>query len=123
MSTQVQSKPAAPAALAPPSEVVPVAPRKKIHFHPGTVALREIRREQKSTQTMLQRTPFIRMVRRITAKYGETMKFSRSAMCALQEMTEDYIVSRLRNAHNLAIYTNRKSLKANDLDMCASLQK
>ena len=32
--------------------------RKKIRFRPGTVALREIKRYQKSTQCLLPRAPF-----------------------------------------------------------------
>jgi len=39
--------------------------KRKIRFRPGTVALREIRRYQKSVKNMMPRAPFARLVRTI----------------------------------------------------------
>lgn len=41
----------------------PIAPAKKHRFRPGTVALREIRKYQKSTDLLIRRLPFARLVR------------------------------------------------------------
>jgi histone H3-like centromeric protein A len=38
------------------------APRKKIRFRPGTVALREIRKYQRSTDLLIRKLPFSRVV-------------------------------------------------------------
>jgi Core histone H2A/H2B/H3/H4 len=42
---------------------------KKFRFRPGTVALREIRRYQKSTELLIRRIPFQRLVREIAQDY------------------------------------------------------
>lgn len=39
-----------------------VSPRKKPRYKPGTVALREIRRYQKSTELLMAKLPFARLV-------------------------------------------------------------
>jgi histone H3 len=49
---------------------------KKIRFRPGTVALREIRRYQKSTKMLLPRAPFHRLVRKITLDYDSDLRFA-----------------------------------------------
>lgn len=115
-SVQVKNAPSTPAVT------TPVKPKKRMRFKPGTVALREIRKQQKSTQNILQRAPFVRMVRKSTAQYGEQYKFSASAMSALQDLTEAYIIAQIKKAHTVALYTGRKSLKANDLSFVQNLQ-
>lgn len=41
------------------------APKKGFRFRPGTVALREIRRYQRSTEALIRKLPFQRLVRQI----------------------------------------------------------
>ena len=48
---------------------------KKFKYRPGTVALREIRRYQKSTKMLLPRAPFHRLVRKITQDYDSELRF------------------------------------------------
>ena len=73
------------------------AGRRKQRFRPGTVALREIRRYQKSTDLLIQKLPFARVVREvaddfITSVYaggtGAGLRWQSSAILALQEATE-----------------------------------
>ncbi|KAK4055933.1 hypothetical protein OIO90_002926 [Microbotryomycetes sp. JL221] len=72
--------------------------RKPHRFRPGTVALREIRKYQKSTDLLLQRLPFARVVREIAQDYvgldgeGVGLRWQSSALLALQEATEAYLV-------------------------------
>lgn len=80
----------------------PIAPPKKHRYKAGTVALREIRKYQKSTDLLLQRLPFARLVREIATEYFEQdgdpdrvgLRWQSSALLALQEATEA-CVSRL----------------------------
>ena len=59
---------------------------KKPHrYRPGTVALREIRRYQKSTELLIRKLPFQRLVREIAH-----LRFQSSAVLALQEASEAY---------------------------------
>lgn len=58
---------------------------KKPHrFRPGTVALREIRRYQKSTELLIRKLPFQRLVREIAQDYKTDLRFQASAIAALQ---------------------------------------
>ena len=59
---------------------------KKPHrFKPGTVALREIRKYQKSTDLLIRKLPFQRMVREIAHEFKQELRFQSSAVLALQE--------------------------------------
>src|ERR1700684_660208 len=67
---------------------------KKPHrFRPGTVALREIRRYQKSTELLIRKLPFQRLVREIAQDFKTDLRFQSSAIGALQEAVEAYLVS------------------------------
>merc|ERR1712037_354209 len=62
---------------------------KKPHrYRPGTVALREIRRYQKSTELLLRKLPFQRLVREIAQDFKTDLRFQSSAVMALQEASE-----------------------------------
>ena len=62
---------------------------KKPHrFRPGTVALREIRRYQKSTELLIRKLPFQRLVREIAQDFKTDLRFQSSAVMALQEACE-----------------------------------
>eukprot|EP01017_Pseudomicrothorax_dubius_P014811 TRINITY_DN17334_c0_g1_i2.p1 TRINITY_DN17334_c0_g1~~TRINITY_DN17334_c0_g1_i2.p1 ORF type:complete len:129 (+),score=40.20 TRINITY_DN17334_c0_g1_i2:104-490(+) len=66
---------------------------KKPHrYRPGTVALREIRKYQKSTEMLIRKLPFQRMVREIAHEHKAELRFQSSAVMALQEAAEAYLV-------------------------------
>ena len=58
---------------------------KKPHrYRPGTVALREIRRYQKSTELLIRKLPFSRLVREIAIDFKKNVRFQSSAVLAIQ---------------------------------------
>merc|ERR1712178_618626 len=62
---------------------------KKPHrYRPGTVALREIRKYQKSTDLLMRKLPFQRFLREIAQDYKSDLRFQSSAVAALQEASE-----------------------------------
>ena len=66
---------------------------KKPHrYRPGTVALREIRKFQKSTDLLIRKLPFQRVVREIAGEYKSDLRFQSQAVLALQEAAEAYLV-------------------------------
>ena len=66
---------------------------KKPHrFRPGTVALREIRKYQKSTELLIRKLPFQRLVREIAQDFKTDLRFQSAAILALQEAAEAYLV-------------------------------
>jgi len=61
-------------------------------YRPGTVALREIRRYQKSTELLIRKLPFQRLVREIAQDFKTDLRFQGAAVLALQEAAEAYLV-------------------------------
>ncbi|KAK1146400.1 histone H3.1 [Aspergillus melleus] len=59
--------------------------KKHPRYKPGTVALREIRRYQKSTELLIRKLPFQRLVREIAQDFRSDLRFESSAIGALQE--------------------------------------
>ena len=73
--------------------------RKKPRLHPGTGALREIRRYQKSVKNMMPRAPFQRLCRSIAAQVGGAdLRFQSQALVALQESSEAYLTGLFEDA-------------------------
>ena len=64
------------------------------------VALREIRRYQKSTELLLPKLPFKRLVREIAHEINKELRFQSGALVALQEATEAYLVNEFEGKSN-----------------------
>ena len=88
---------------------------KKRRFRPGTVALREIRKYQKSTENLLRTLPFRRLVREIAGDIIEDLKFTEKSLQAIQVGAEAYLVDLMERADFLAGY--RKSITINPKDI------
>ena len=58
--------------------------RSSAPSRPGTVALREIRRYQKSTELLIRKLPFQRLVREIAQDFKTDLRFQSAAIGALQ---------------------------------------
>ncbi|KAF7332089.1 Histone-fold-containing protein [Mycena kentingensis (nom. inval.)] len=104
------------------------APRKK-RFRPGTVALREIRKYQKSTDLLLRKLPFARLVREIAAEmttdYNNSMtdlRWQSSALLALQEASEAYLVHLFEDANLCAIHAKRVTLMQRDIQLARRIR-
>ena len=61
-------------------------------YQPGTVALREIRRYQKSTELLICKLPFQHLVHEILQGYGVGYRVTPAMMMVLQEAAEAYLV-------------------------------
>merc|ERR1712188_213042 len=66
--------------------------RKPHRYRPGTVALREIRKYQKSTDLLMRKLPFQRLLREVAQDFKQDLRFQASTISALQEASEAYIV-------------------------------
>ena len=100
--------------------------RKSTHtFHkflPGTVALRQIRKYQKSTDLLIQKLPFRRLVRELALDIDNQKRFQESALRAIQEAAEAYIVSLLEEANLCAIHAKRITIQPKDLQLAKRLR-
>ena len=91
-------------------------------FRPGTVALREIRRYQKSTELLIRKLPFQRLVREIAAEHSSDLRFQGSAIAALQEATEAYMVSLFEDTNLAAIHAKRVTIQPKDIALARRLR-
>ncbi len=96
---------------------------KKPHrYRPGTVALREIRRYQKSTELLIRKLPFQRLVREIAQDFKTELRFQSSAIGALQEAAEAYLVSLFEDVNLCAIHAKRVTIMAKDIQLARRIR-
>lgn len=96
---------------------------KRAHrFRPGTVALREIRRYQRGTELLLKKAPFQRLVREVASALKEGLRFQSSAVAAIQEATESYVISLLADTNLCAIHTRRVTIMPRDVHLARRLR-
>ena len=93
-------------------------------YRPGTVALREIRRYQKSTETFLRKLPFQRLVREITVNVlkKEDMRFQSTAMLALQEASEAYLVRLFEDTNLACLHAKRVTILVRDMNLARRIR-
>lgn len=104
-------------------DVREVTTMKKPHrFRPGTVALREIRRYQKSTELLIRKAPFQRLVREIAQDYKTDLRFQGSAVLALQEAAEAYLTGLMEDSNLCAIHAKRVTVYPKDLHLARRIR-
>ncbi|XP_042001689.1 histone H3-like centromeric protein HTR12 isoform X1 [Salvia splendens] len=92
--------------------------KKKRRNRPGTVALREIRKYQKSYKLLIPAAPFIRTVKEISFKFAPSIgRWQAEALVALQEAAEDCIVRLFEEAMLCAIHAKRVTLMKKDFEL------
>jgi len=96
---------------------------KKPHrYRPGTVALREIRRYQKSTELLIRKLPFQRLVREIAQDFKTDLRFQGSAVLALQEAAEAYLVGLFEDTNLCAIHAKRVTIMPKDIQLARRIR-
>ena len=96
---------------------------KKPHrYRPGTVALREIRRYQTSTELLLRKLPFQRLVREIAQDFKSDLRFQSSAIMALQEASEAYLVGLFEDTNLCAIHAKRVTIFPKDIQLARRIR-
>eukprot|EP00613_Pedinella_sp_CCMP2098_P026706 CAMPEP_0171698862 /NCGR_PEP_ID=MMETSP0991-20121206/9594_1 /TAXON_ID=483369 /ORGANISM="non described non described, Strain CCMP2098" /LENGTH=196 /DNA_ID=CAMNT_0012287777 /DNA_START=179 /DNA_END=769 /DNA_ORIENTATION=- len=91
---------------------------KKPHrYRPGTVALREIRKYQKSTELLIRKLPFQRLVREIAQDFKTDLRFQSTAIMALQEAAEAYLVGLFEDTNLCAIHAKRVTIMPKDIQV------
>jgi len=96
---------------------------KKPHrYRPGTVALREIRQYQKTTELLIRRLPFQRLVREVAQDFKPDLKFQSVALQALQEAAEAYLVSLFEDTNLCAIHAKRVTIMPKDIQLARRIR-
>ena len=86
---------------------------KPRRYRPGTMALREIRRYQQSTELLIRRAPFDRLIREFVQDLqhgGHKLRISPAAVTALQEVAEAYLVLLFEDTNLCAIHAKRVTI-------------
>ena len=103
--------------------------KKRYRYRPGTVALKQIRQYQKSTELLIRKLPFQRLVREI-ASDSEVIKsplcgkvrFQSAAVMALQEAAEAYLVGLFEDTNLCAIHAKRVTIMPKDIQLARRIR-
>ena len=103
--------------------------KKRYRYRPGTVALKQIRQYQKTTELLIRKLPFQRLVREI-ASDSEVIKsplcgkvrFQSAAIMALQEATEAYLVGLFEDSNLCAIHARRVTIMPKDIQLARRIR-
>ena len=100
----------------------PAGGKKPHRYRPGTVALREICRYQKSTELLIRRLPFQRLVREIAQDYRSRLNFASRAILALQEAVEAYLVGLLEDTNLCTIHTKHITIMPKEMQLARRIR-
>nr|XP_038043914.1 histone H3-like centromeric protein A [Anas platyrhynchos] len=102
----------------------PSPPRRRRRYRPGQLALREIRKYQSTTNLLLRRQPFCRVVREICLLFtrGVDYQWQAMALLALQEAAEAFLVRLLEDAYLCSLHARRVTLYPKDLQLARRLR-
>ncbi|KAM4719638.1 histone H3-like centromeric protein A [Anableps anableps] len=101
----------------------PAASPKKRRFRPGTRALMEIRKYQKSTDLLIRKTSFARLVREVCQSFSiTTLRWQVFALMALQEAAEAFLVLLLSDANLCAIHAKRVTVFPRDIQLARRIR-
>jgi histone H3/H4 len=122
--------PAAPVSAASlhGGKLAPPLKKKKRRYRPGTAALKEIRKYQKSFDLLIRKLPFQRLVREIaneeaaSSRFPDGVRFQSGALSALQEAAEDFLVHLFEDANLEAIHAKRVTIMAKDIQLARRIR-
>ncbi|KAJ8125158.1 hypothetical protein O1611_g8483 [Lasiodiplodia mahajangana] len=106
-----------------PGDPIPYPRRRR--YRPGTVALREIRRLQNSTDLLMKKLPFSRVVREIALSLrprDEGMRWQSQAILALQEAAEAFLVHLFEDSNLCAIHAKRVTIMQKDIQLARRIR-
>ena len=103
--------------------------KKRYRYQPGTVALKQIRQYQKSTELLIRKLPFQRLVREIAndidvcpAHLRGKIRFQSAAIMALQEAAEAYLVGLFEDSNLCAIHAKRVTIMPKDIQLARRIR-
>ncbi len=96
---------------------------KKPHcYHPGTLALCKIHKYQKSTKLLIRKAPFQRLVRKIAINFKSDLQMQSTALLALQEALEAYLVCLFEDTNECALRGKRVTIMPKDMQLARRIR-
>ena len=102
--------------------MAPHQEKKKRKYRAGTVALKEIRRYQRSTELLIRKLPFQRLARSIVQEYAPNFRIQTGALAALQEGAEAYLVELFEDTNLCAIHAKRVTIMPKDMQLAQRIR-
>lgn len=103
----------------------PIVEKPRRRTKQGQAALREIRRLQKSTDLLIRKLPFARVVREVVqSEFGvdADYRWQSMAILALQEASETYLTHLLEDTNLCAIHAKRVTIMQKDIHLARRLR-
>jgi len=94
----------------------------KRRLRPGMVALRDIRKFQRSGELLISKLPFQLLVREIAQEYTNVPRFHASTVLTLQEAAEAYLVGLLQDVQLCAIHAKRVTVMPKDIQLARRIR-
>lgn len=88
----------------------------------STNAIREIKREQSNTSTIIPVAPFNRLTHSISQQYKTDVRFKKEAHDALHVGAESFLVELFQSANKAAIHSGRETVQVKDIQLARDLQ-
>ena len=98
-------------------DTLPAANNAANRYRPGRLALQEICHYQKRTNLLIRKLPFQQLIRELTQKFKVDVRFWSSALMALQEAAEVYLVRLLEDMNLCAIHAKRVTIMPKDIQL------
>ncbi|KAJ5882551.1 Histone-fold [Penicillium soppii] len=108
-----------------PGDPTPQGRRRR--YKPGTVALKEIRKYQRSYELLIAKLPFARLVREVAldllpADVGAELRWQSHAIQALQEAAEAFLVHLFEDTNLCAIHAKRVTIMQKDIQLARRIR-
>lgn len=88
----------------------------------SVVAVREIRKYQKSTKPLIPKTAFNRLVREIMQDFKPDMRIQPEAFAAMQEAVEEYVVTLFQESNMIAVSAKRETVSPREMQLARRLR-
>jgi histone H3 len=96
---------------------------KKPHrYCPGTVAIREIHKYQKNTDLLIRKAPFQHLVKEIATNLKSDLQMQSTALLALQEASEAYLVHLFEDSNECAIHAKCVTIMPKDIQLAQRIR-
>ncbi len=100
-----------------------IAVRKPHRWRPGMVAIMEILKFQKTTNLLIRKTPFQRLVREVALKFGKSdLRMQSTAVLALQEAAEYFMVDVFSNTNSCTMHGKRVTIMVKNMVLACCIQ-
>ena len=97
--------------------------KKRARSRPGETALKEIRAYQRSTELLIRKLPFARLVKQLSQEVtSKDLRWQAAGLLALQEAAEAHLVGLFEDANLCAIHGKRVTLQAKDMQLARRIR-